>query len=392
MNDQLTGISEGPEVDIVARLVSHAFAGPREQSAEWLRGAGLEHVRVLREEGRPVACLLRIPMAQRFGGVPVPMLGIAGVAVGPEARGRGLARRMMEACVREAAADGFAVSTLYASTQSLYRQVGYEQAGSQHRVRLPLGAIDVRERGGALRPLGPTDMDAVKACHERFARRFNGSLQRGPYIWRRIMESRGEGFSGFGIDGPDGTLDGYVFLAQRRKSDSGRHDVAVSDVAFLTAASGRRLLGFLADFATVGDDLLFQAGPHHPLLMLLHQQRAEVRLREYWMSRLCDVSRALGARGYSAAVTAEVHLQVEDTLLPDNHGRFTLRVLAGRPTVERGGRGELRCGARGLAAMYTGFITPAALELAGLCEGTPAALDAAAAVFDGGAPWTSDYF
>ncbi len=84
-----------------ARLIAHACAMPAEGASQWLCNSGLEHVRVLEEEGQVRACLLRIPMGQHFGGRAVPMIGIAGVAVAPEWRGRGTARRLMEACVRE---------------------------------------------------------------------------------------------------------------------------------------------------------------------------------------------------------------------------------------------------------------------------------------------------
>lgn len=396
----LAGESELAEV---SRLVSLAFAGPLEGSTQWMRDSGLENVRVLREEegrggGRVRACLLRIPMGQHFGGRAVPMVGVAGVAVGPESRGRGLARRMMAELMRELAAEGAPLSALYASTQALYRQVGYEQAGHRFNVRIPLAQIGVRSREPRVEALEEEDLPAIKACYAEFARRFDGMLDRGAYVWERVRKRREEAFHPFGVRGDSGAIEGYLFLTQRRKPDTGRHDVVLSDLAFTSAAAGRRLLGFLADFATVGDDLLFAGGPAHPILTLMDQQRYAIEFKDYWMLRVVDVAAALEARGYAPGIDAEVRLDVRDDVLERNTGRFVLRVRDGRGRVERaevgagGVDGAVRCGPRGLAALYGGFMSPGALALGGLVEGGPEALRAAGAVFAGSTPWMTDFF
>ncbi len=391
------GIRDGADVKAAARLISHAFAGTPDKSEEWLRTAGIEHVRALREDGAPLASLMRVPMGQFFGGRSVPMVGIAGVAVGPEARGRGLARRIMQESMRELAAEGVPLSALYASTQTLYRQVGFEQAGHWFVVRLPLHRIDVREKGRALRSLGDPDMPAVQACYRAFASRFSGPLDRGPYVWKRVRMMRDETYHGFGIDRAGGGLDGYVFLTQRRKHETGRHDVALTDLVFLTPEAGRQLLAFLGDFATVGDDAVFMAGPVHPALTLLGQQKYEVQKRDYWMLRLVDVKRAIEARGYAKAVAATVRFEIVDDLIEANTGTWTVRIEGGRATAVRGpggsaGNESVRCSIRGAAALYSGFLTGREAALAGLAEGPDGALDAATAIFSGGTPWMADMF
>ena len=397
----MSAIAYGPvdgegDFAAVTRLIVHAFAGTAEGVGEWLRASGVENLRVLRDEGGVRACLLRVPMGQYFGGRAVPMLGIAGVAVAPESRGGGLARRLMEESTREAAAEGTALACLYASTQSLYRLAGYEQAGHACRVSIPIATIGIRERGPVVEALTEADAPAIRACYDRFAACFPGTLARTGYIWGRIRKNRGETFEAFGIRDGAGGLSGYVFLTQRRRPETGRHDVGLSDAAFDTPAAGRRLLGFLADFATMGEEVQFQAGPTHPWLMMLPQQRYRVERKEYWMLRVVEVERALLERGYAPGVRAEIGLDVEDELVPKNHGRFTLRVEDGRATVERGGGaardGVVRVPVRGLAALYSGYMPAEALALGGCLEGEPRALAVAGAVFGGGTPWMGDFF
>ncbi len=394
-HDSLTTPASQPDIDAVIRATSLAFASPPDATETWLRAAGLDNVRVLHEAGAPAASLVRVPMGQHFGGRSVPMLGIAAVAVPPERRGGGLARRLMAATVREAHADGFALSTLYASTQAFYRQVGYEQAGLLFRTTLPLRTIGVRDRTLPVRPLDGSDERAIRDCYARFAARYSGTLDRGPYCWARTREMRGERYVGFGVASPDHPhrLDAYIFYAQRRKPESGRHDIAVPDLAFTSARAGRRLLGFLSDLATVGDDAVFYGPPLHPLLTLMDQQFHTSAFVDVWMLRIVRVREALEGRGYPAHADATLTLDVADDLIHDNAGPWTIRVRDGRASVERSpGPRTLRLTIRGLGAIYSGLYSATQAAALGLAEGDAANLAAADAIFGSTTPWMSDRF
>ncbi|MBX3356957.1 MAG: GNAT family N-acetyltransferase [Phycisphaeraceae bacterium] len=384
------------EVGSVARLIHHAFAGPVDKSEEWLREAGPQHVRVLRAPGGLiVACLLRVPMAQYFGGASVRMMGVAGVAVSPEARGKGFARTMMREFVREMRGEGFPIGGLYASTQPLYRQVGYEQTGCRFQATVPIHRIDVSEHGLDIRPLVADGEAQVRECYRRFAVRFDGMLDRSEYSWARTKKLREVAYSGFGCFDAHGTLRGYVRLAQTRKPETGGHDLAISDLAFLDATAGRRLLTFMADFATMGEDVVFQCGPIHPLLTMIGARHYRVEKRDYWMTRVLDVKAALEARGWPAGVVAGAVIEVTDDLLPENQGIWSIHVADGRARVDRADQATgpvLRANVRGLAAMYSGLYSASQAALAGLVEGDEASLRAADSVFRSTSPWMADFF
>ena len=231
------------------------------------------------------------------------------------------------------------------------------------------------------------------AAYAAFAAGFDGMVDRGPYVWNRIKKFREEIYHGFGIRNGAGGLDGYLYLNQKRKPEpSGRQEILLTDLVFNTREAGRRLLGFLADFATMGDDVVFSVGPAHPALMLLGQQRYKLEFHYYWMLRILNVGRALSARGYGPGLDAELHLDLDDEVVPENHGRFTLRVRDGRGEVSRGGRGELKTSVRGLAAMYSGHLAAPALAACGLASGDERAMRTAATVFGGSTPWMTDFF
>lgn len=378
----------------VARLLSHAFAGTPDQAAQWIGTGEPGQMRVMRaEDGSTPACLMRIPMAQYFGGQSVPMTGIAGVAVGPEDRGKGLALAMMKEAVREMHREGTAVSCLYCSTQALYRQVGYEQAGMRFCARVPIGRIGVKEKARSVRALTEADDGAIRACYAAWASRFNGMVDRGTYIWNRVRKMRDVPHTPFGFFDAAGRLTAYLFMAQVRDPASGRHDITLSDVAFTTPGAGLQCLAFLADFEPMANEVTFYGSPLHPLLTLLPQQRYRIELKDFWLLRITNIRAALSARGYPPGADAKVTLDVTDEAVPEQAGAWTLRVARGRGAVERGGGGAVvRCSVGGLASLYSGLYTPAQAALLGLCEGSVEALAAAEGAFPGATPWMSDFF
>lgn len=110
------------------------------------------------------------------------------------------------------------------------------------------------------------------------------------------------------------------------------------------------------------------------------------------MLRLLDVRRALESRGYPEAVSARLELEVQDDCIPENSGRFVLDVSGGKAEVRTDGSGRLRLHVRGLAALYTGFLSHVDLGLLRLAEGEPRDLALAGALFSGPPPAMPEIF
>lgn len=391
------------DMPATARMIALAFGGAIPGAKSWIKPVTKE-MRIVRDAKRkPAACLLGIPMGQYFGGKSVSMLGIAGVAVPPERRGQGLALGMMQASVVEAHARGFALACLYASTQALYRQVGYEQAGHRWIWKVPCGTIDVRDRGLPFTSITDADTREVVACYKRFASRTPGMLDRRDYIWGRVKTWRDMKFDGFAIRRKDGTIGGYVYLNQKRK-DSGRLDLIVQDLAFDDASMGRRLLGFLADFGSMVDDVQLTGGPWHPLLMLMPMQRYSASFKDFWMTRIIDLPKAIKQRGWPSGLNVQCRLHITDDLIAANAGEWELSVASGKASVSRvkpsdkatGAGRALRdgvtCDIRALAAVYTGFVSPRDQQLVGAMTGDAKSIGALAEAFAGPTPWMVDFF
>jgi predicted acetyltransferase len=378
------------EFDDFVGIVSSAFAGSIEDSRAWLRASGLEQVRVAVRGESVRGGLLLVPMGQFFGGRSVSMTGIAGVGVAPEHRGTGIAAALMQGTLCELAEQGVALSALYASTAAVYRAVGYELSGGRFRVRLRPRDIALSVRDPSIRAIEAADEPLIERAYSHHATELAGYLDRGPYIWGRVRRPNDQTATGYLVEA-EGRVEGYVYLTQHRTS--GVHqEIHCSDLVALNPRVGRRLLSLFADYRSLGEEVSWCTGPIDPLLLQLPDHAYKMELVDHWMLRIVNVEKALTLRGYPTSCRAELHLDVTDTVIPQNRGRYVLSVDGGRVELGRGGIGALEIDVRGLAPMYAGFLSPEALRRCGLLQGDEQALAAARDLFAGPAPAMSDSF
>ena len=389
---EISGAQEPSDLEGLARMVAWAFNDTPEGSLGWLKQTP-EHVRLARVGGRLVGGLMRIPMGHWFGGQRVSALGLAGVAVGAAARGGGVALGMLREVFGEARREGIAVSSLYPSTVALYRKAGYELAGHYCSTKLTLAECPRFRSELTLDELTAEDEPAVEALYARTASERSGYLDRAPYNWARVRTARGTPMVGVGVRGASG-LEGYAYL--RHSPSSGfPNDLALSDFVAATPAACLKLFDFLACHRSTSEHALWHGGAVDGRLFPLPDKIYKVTVESTWMLRILDVERALEQRGYPD-VERELSLEVSDDVLAENRATYRLRVAGGHALVERaGGAGNVRLDVRALAALYTGFVSPAELARVGLLTGSPRALQTLALLFGGSAgsaPAMADYF
>lgn len=359
----------------------------------WLRHIGRENLRVVRRGRQIVGGLGILYFRQWFGGRSIDSAGITCVAILPEARGCGAGRHLMRTVVEELHAQGVALSSLYPSTYPLYRAAGYEPAAEYVTCEIDLNRLGVEDRSCVIRPMAAADREAVYALHRTYGRRGTGLVDRTPREWSRIFDFGTDRVYAYVVQasGQTGDIEGYVVYTQR-PIPRAPYEIMVRDHAFLTPAAGRRLLTFFADHGTTARTVTYRGAHRDPLLALARYETRRVVASHYWMLRVVDAPRALRGRGYPAGVEAELHLEINDDVLPQNNGRFVLRVRKGRAGVRKGGDGRLRLDIRALAPLFSGHFSATQLALIGMVEGGPGDLALAGTVFAGPSPWMNDSF
>jgi predicted acetyltransferase len=346
------------------------------------------------EDDQLVAKALDREQAHWFGGSLVPASGVAGVAVLPELRGRGLAGLVLRDLLSAARERGAAISTLFDTTPYPYRRVGYEEIGALVRAAVPTASLSgVRAPAElTLRPATAEDVPLLQSVYREFARSGTALMDRDAAHWLRDPVEYLSAYHGVCVAAAaDGTIEAYASYDRGPGYDhTGR--LVLDDLIALTPAGAQAMAAFLASWASVAPTLSMKVVPGDPVAMSVALGRTPVESRQPWMLRVIDAPAAIDGRGWPEFVHGEVDLQLVDELCPWNAGPHVLRLDGGTARLEPGGTGAVRLTERGLALWYAGGLAPAALRRAGVLSGPDKWDPLLLAATAGPTPVLLDYF
>jgi predicted acetyltransferase len=388
--------------DSLADLLSHSFGFPREDAKGWFARPGTAlRVFTKKVDQALAGGLLEIPMGQFFGGRSVSTMGVAGVGIANEVRGRGVGAKMMVAMLRDARSQGFALSSLYPATLDLYRRAGYERAGAHYAgsfdprnfevPRVP--DVSITEIKNASEKGVPPDL---RALYRSNAARATGYLDRGEYIWSRVTNPRGLVTKTFSAS-HNGKLEGYVALAHVMGGDESK--VTVTDLVATTKRSAAAILRLLIEYRSLATAVKWKGHPSDLFTNLLPERHYQFVVTDAFMIRVVDVDLALTMRGYPRFAQGTVTFDVDDASMPENSGSYGVTVEDGKAIVTRAksttnNKGGMRVSIneRGLASLYSGHSSPHVLAAAGLLEADEDTLGTLGGWFSGPYPSTPDFF
>jgi predicted acetyltransferase len=235
----------------------------------------------------------------------------------------------------------------------------------------------------------PAEHEVFHDLQRSFGQRSNGNLDRNRTIWEGKVSARHTKPYAY-VVGPESEPVGYVVFHQ--KEAKGGFDLHVRDMAALTPAAWRRLFTLLGDHRSLAKDVYWDGPSADPRLALLPDVGWRVADHELWMLRIVDVAGALSTRGYPSGLEAELAIEIEDDVVPENAGRYRLAVHGGAGEVGATDAAGLRLDVRALASLYTGLRTASELRDLGKLRGDDEAVAAADRIFAGPEPWMPDHF
>lgn len=363
-------------------LMRQAFGGTLPYDGDDAPQTDADKVVCAYDADRLVGSVMTFDFAMTWGGRPVRCGGVSAVAVAPEARGSGAARRMLDETFDRMDGRDQVLGALYPTTASLYRSVGFEIVGWHQRRRIPLG--EIRTEGvEALRWRQVAhDDDVVRRLHDEMSARHDGWFRVDPGWWefrahRHVRETSTNRYSYVGARaGVD------VAVVQYRYETSGDfYDLEVEVLAGLDVDAIGGALGLLGGHGTTAGHVITTLpasvlGPHVP-----HLQRTAVASDWPWMLRVMDAPGAIAARGWPRSVSGRVALDLVDPVRPSNQGAHVLEVDGGEASLVRGGSGGVTVTAQDLAMLYAGCDVGGLRAAGRLAEATPDDVDLLAAAF-----------
>lgn len=382
------------DLEQIAHLGRLAFGGPpRRLTAE----TTMQHpgdVVVAEEGDRLVAVVGVHRFTQSFAGRGLPCAGVSSVVVAPDARGRGLARALLDEATAAMRARGEVVSALFPTTASLYRGLGYEVAGWWARRAVPVAEMPAPSGAVTWSPASAAD-PAVADVWARGARAHDGWVVPGDVWWRGwAARDAADGTAWTWVGRRDGAPVAVVTYATV-DGERSLFDLRADVVAGVDGPALADALAFLGANGTSGDRVRTTL-PAAVLARHVPQASRLAVLEDWpWMLRLLDLPGAVAARGGVDGLRLEVHLDVAAPVhAPDDPvaGRWVVRVEGPEATCEPGGAGTVTVDATDLAALFTGHLSPVALASEGRLRGAGDAAVRGLAALLAGSPSLPTFF
>lgn len=138
---------------------------------------------IVETEGRLAGALRTYRLTLNLFGRKAPVMGLAGVAVAPDFRRRGIGRRMCLAALRIARDRGDLLSALYPFRTSFYRDMGFALAGALHRYQFPPASLPIYPGWDHVERASSEGRTVAHQIYARVAERSNGLLERSPRMW-----------------------------------------------------------------------------------------------------------------------------------------------------------------------------------------------------------------
>ncbi|WP_159790510.1 GNAT family N-acetyltransferase [Sodalinema gerasimenkoae] len=383
-------LSDSEDGKRLNEILSQCFLIPLENCASYIELVGQENYRLVRRDNEIAGGLIKIPTGHWLGGKLVETMGVSAVGIAPEYRGTGAASTLLGTLLRELYQEKIPLSSLYPATPPLYRKLGYEQAISRCLWQIPIASLKPQKPQLACVPI-ENQTEAIAPLYEQFASRHNGAVQRHEFLWHLIWNSF------MPLDSPVYTYlfgdrsapEGYIIFRQKRGFQEGLMEIR--DRVLLTPAAIQSFWAFLYSHRSQMTSASWH-GPQLDATMLTLPLDTMVPTEQMMLSwRIVHLEAALRQRGYPP-LSGELHLEIDDEMLPENCDRFVLTLKDGKSQVTRGGRGELRLNIRHLAPLYSGLWSASQLHHLGYIEGTSEAIALANGLFAGDLPGLSDFF
>ncbi|HEY0303315.1 MAG TPA: GNAT family N-acetyltransferase [Longimicrobiales bacterium] len=378
--------ADDSEKRTIAQLWGHAFPGERsvEERIRSLEDGkpygGLDITFVAELRGRIVGAFRAYKMAEAINGTLMPMMGLASVAVSPDARRRGVGKTMCRYALAHARERGDFVSVLYPFRPDFYHSLGWGLAGELHSYRFRPESLSLDDNSLNVRMAALDDSDGMTACYDRVARRSNGPILRTPYAWKAMFADT----PSHAIVYDQAGIKGYAVLIYGKGQSRESRPLHVREIVAESKDAYCGLLGWISEQRDLWREVRYDARIEENFALRLSEPRppGERHARTLWdpvariirgpMFRIVNIQEALARRTYDPDLSFTLRLTVFDAEVDENRGECRVVFEKGRAETGAwtGGRADAEMTTRinNLSQIFVGEISATAATLLGGTE------------------------
>ncbi|MBX0326295.1 GNAT family N-acetyltransferase [Oscillochloris sp. ZM17-4] len=346
------------EIDSFALIAAGAYPGASltpEELAERMR-QGLAENPTTRlygafRDGQMLGGMRHHDFTMYFHGTPVPVGGVAMVAVDLLHKKEHVARDLIHFYLRHYREQGAPLAALWPFRPDFYRQMGFGYGAKLSHYRLRPDSFP-RGARGHLRHLTPDDLPALLACYGRYARQTHGLFVRQvTAIMAPLLASGGRVLAY--VDG--GEVRGYMAYGFSRGANFITNDIVVRELVYEHPAALAEIMAFLHAQADqianvvldIQDDQLHQivrdprngSGTLYP--SVYHETNTQGLGIMYRVIDTPGLFAALPEHDFGGqSLTLEIELG--DSFLPESAGETVVRFRDGRAELAPGAQPDVR--------------------------------------------------
>ena len=273
--------------------------------------------------------------------------GVGGVAVDLRHKKEHVAADMIRFFLDYYHDKGAALTALYPFRPDFYHRMGFGFGVKLNRYSFPPAALPAGPKG-PVEFLTADDKTTVRDCYERSRARTNGLLELPPHVLDSLFTDPALRLVGYR---ERGQLRGYLLFRfdPTRPDNWLANNLYIRTMVYDDAAALAALLSFLRTQADQVERIIYETqddafhyllpdprdGSGNLLAGLWHETNTQglgIMYRVIHVARLFDV---LGGHDFGG-VTATFGLTLTDTFMPENSGRYVLRVENGRAVLTDG--------------------------------------------------------
>ncbi|MDP8228936.1 MAG: GNAT family N-acetyltransferase [Candidatus Electryoneaceae bacterium] len=286
----------------------------------------------------------------------IPVGGIGGVAVSPEARREKIAYWMMMRAVRIMDKNGSPLSLLYPFRHNFYHRLGWGLIGRVQRYRFDPRSLPAYtdDKENVCPVTTSEDQEEVMSCYNRFAEKRNGLLRRDDPTWFETVFKNETCYAYRSSD--SGKIEGYILFKYKplsEETDFLDSDMSLREFVWTNQRSFRGLIGFLSAQRDQIRTIIYHDQSGLPFERLLTEPIAVGGQRNMplgaetatvgsnLMGRIIQLRRALAVSGIDSNVQGKVTLKITDDLNPKNSEPLTVEFDNGKIDFPRNGTAPL---------------------------------------------------